>query len=199
MPFCHKCGFKVSTWMFFCPRCGTSLTPSTVLPRRYGYRFTSHIVPYTLVWVFLTFWQMLFMNWVSHVALYSQILWIVSGMIAGLIVGVAFTLKQLKSLVEKGKTFTSISTLLFIIGIFFIFTGFFFSVIPATGFLTTTQVGMVNFVFCAGIVLFIARLFLLFEWERNHKMRIYAKEWSTRLYVVPKPDYPDNQYSIRSA
>jgi hypothetical protein len=62
--------------------------------------------------------------------------------------------------------------------------------------LLTAMYGVFNFVFCAGIAFILARDFLLLEWERNHKIRLYQK--GSRFYAVPKPDSHDNQYHNRS-
>jgi hypothetical protein len=46
--------------------------------------------------------------------------------------------------------------------------------------------GVFNFIFCAGMVMIFSRIYLLVEWERSHKMRLYQK--GSGFYAVPKPD-----------
>jgi hypothetical protein len=138
------------------------------------------------------------MNVSTHVSLSSQILWIVSGIAGGVVVGVALTQRQLNSLAGKGETGRTVSVipiLLFILGGCFVLAALFLVALPITV-LLTVMYGVFNFVFCAGIAFILARDFLLLEWERNHKMRLYQK--GSRFYVVPKPDSHDNQYHNRS-
>ena len=188
MPFCAKCGFQVSEQMRFCSRCGASLMPLTVQRRGYGYRVTPGLIPQSVFFALFASFGMLSMNVSSHVSLFWQTPWIASGIVAGLILGVAVTQRQLNSIgkSETGKTIPAIPTLLFILGGCSVLLALFLIILPPTGSLTATQVGVLNFVFCAGIVFFPARTFLLVEWERNHKMRLYIK--GSRFYAVPKPE-----------
>ena len=138
------------------------------------------------------------MNASTHVSLSSQILWIASGIVGGVFIGVAVTQRQLNSLVgkgETGRTIPAIPTLLFILGSCFVLAALFLIALPIT-ILLTAMYGVFNFVFCAGIAFILARDFLLLEWERNHKMRLYQK--GSRFYAVPKPDSNDNQYHNHS-
>ena len=196
MPFCRKCGFEVSTWMSFCPRCGVSLAPSSTKPRWYGYRVTSFLVPNTLLWVLLSFLWMLSLNAQSHVSFYSQFMWIAFGIAAGLVVGVALTRKQLNTLTEKGEISNSLSTLLFILGGVLVFGALFLAAIFAfPSLLSVIQVAVMDALLGAGISMLVVRAFLLVAWERNHRMRLYQKGWSTRIYAVPNPDSRNHQYS----
>ncbi len=197
MPFCPKCGFQVSEQMQFCPRCGASLISSTVQRRGYGYRVTPSLIPQSLLLALFATLAMLSMNASNHVSLSSQILWIASGIVAGLVFGATVTQRQLNSLGkgETGKTIPAIPTLLFILGGCSVLLALFLITLPPTGSLTATHVGVFNFVFCAGIFFIPVRTFLLVEWERNHKMRLYQK--GSRFYAVPKSDSRNHQYSNR--
>src|SRR3972149_1196989 len=153
MPYCQKCGFQVSEQMQFCPRCGASLMPLTVQRRGHWYRVTSYIIPQSLFFVFFAFFSMLSMNVSTHVSLSSQILWIASGIVGGVFIGVAVTQRQLNSLAgkgETGRTIPAIPTLLFILGSCFVLAALFLVALPIT-ILLTAMYGVFNFVFCAGI------------------------------------------------
>jgi hypothetical protein len=189
MPFCRKCGFEVSAWMSFCPSCGASLALSTTKPRGYGYRVTSFLVPNTLLWVLLVFLWMVRFNAYGDVTWYSQFMWMAFGMAAGLLVGVAVTRKQLNTLTEKGELGTSLSTLLFILGGVLVFGALFLAAMLASPSLSSViHVAVIDAILGAGISIIVARSFLLVAWERNHKMRLYQKWWSPRIYAVPKTD-----------
>jgi protein-S-isoprenylcysteine O-methyltransferase Ste14 len=137
------------------------------------------------------------LNASRNFSLFSQVLWIASGVAVGLVLGVAVTRRQLGSLgkSETGKTIPAIAILLFVLGGCFILLASFLVTLPLTGFPTPTHLGVLNFVFCAGVGLIPTRTYLLVKWERNHKMRLYQK--GSRFYAFPKPNSHDNQYSNR--
>jgi protein-S-isoprenylcysteine O-methyltransferase Ste14 len=137
------------------------------------------------------------LNASRNFSLFSQVLWIASGVAVGLVLGVAVTRRQLGSLgkSETGKTIPAIAILLFVLGGSFILLASFLVTLPLTGFPTPTHLGVLNFVFCAGVGLIPTRTYLLVKWERNHKMRLYQK--GSRFYAFPKPNSHDNQYSNR--
>jgi hypothetical protein len=187
MPFCTKCGFQVSEQMQFCPRCGALLASLTTQRSGRGRRVTLGLIPQSLFFVLFASLAMLSMNASTHVSLLWQIPWIASGIAAGMVVGVAVTQRQLKSIGknETGKTIPAIPTLLFILGSFFVLQALFLVILPIPV-LLTVMYGVFNFIFCAGIVIISARAFLLVEWERIHKMRLYQR--GSRFYAVPTLD-----------
>jgi len=180
--------------MSFCPKCGAPLAPSITQPRRYGYRFTSFYVPNAMLWVLLVVLWMLRFNAYGDVTWYSQFMWLAFGMAAGLVIGVMAIRKQLNTLTEKGEMGMSVSYLLFIVGGVLVFGGLFLAAMFASPSLTRViYVAGMDFILGAGISIIAARAFLLVNWERNHKMRLYQKGWSTKIYAVPTPDSRNRQ------
>jgi hypothetical protein len=195
MPFCRKCGFEVSSRMSFCPKCGASLAPLTMQPRRYGYRFTSSYVPNALFWFLFVFLWMLQFNAYGDVTWYSQFLLLAIGMAAGSVIGVATMRRQLKTLTKKGEMGASISYLLFIVGGLLVFAGL--SLAAMFAFPSLWKIIFVTVadpILGAGITILLTQAFLVFRWERNHKMHIYHKGlWSLKIYTVPTPDFRTSQ------
>jgi hypothetical protein len=196
MPFCRKCGFEVSSWMSFCPKCGASLAPLTTQPRWYGYRFTSFHVLNAFFWIFLAFLWIIRFNAYGDVTWYTQFMWLAFGVAAGLVIGVAVTRRQLNTLTEKGEMGMSISHLLLIVGGILVLGGLFLAagfVFPSL--LQVMQVALFDSVLAAGISVLLTQTFLVVTWERNHKMRIYHKGlWSLKIYAVPTSiSTPTNQ------
>jgi hypothetical protein len=197
MPFCRKCGSEISTWMSFCPGCGASLTQSTTQPYRFGYRFISLYVPNALLWVFLVFLWMLQFNAYGYVTWYTQFTWLTFGLVAGLVIGIATIRRQLNSLTEKGEMGLSISYLLFIAGCLLVFAGIFLvAMFVFPGLSEIIYVTVLDTIMGAGISILFTQALLVVKWERNHKMRLYHKWWSFKIYAVPTPDTRDRQSTM---
>jgi hypothetical protein len=149
-----------------------------------------------LLWFLLALLWMLRFNLYGDVTWYSQFMLMAFGIAAGLVVGVAVTRKQLNTLTEKGEIGISLSTLLLIVGGVLVFGALFLAAMFAYPSLSSViHVAVMDSILGAGISLVVVRAFLLVEWKRNHKMRLYQKGWSTRIYAVPKPDSRNHQYS----
>jgi hypothetical protein len=194
MRFCRKCGFEVGTWMSFCPKCGAVLAQVTTQPRRYGYRVTSFLVPNALLWFLLGFLWVIRFNAYGDLTWYSQFMLLAFGTVAGLVVGVALTQKQLSTLTKKGELGSSLSSLLFMMGGVLIFGAFFLAAMLASPSLAgVIHAVVIDSILGAGIGIIAARVFLLINWERNHKMRLYQKGWITKIYAVPTSDSRSGQ------
>ena len=197
MPFCRKCGFEVSAWMSFCPKCGASLAPSTTQPRWHGYRFTSFYVPNGLLWGLLAFLWIIRFNAYGYVTWYTQFMWLAFGMVAGLVVGLAVTRKVLHTLTEKGEVGTSPSILLLMVGVALVFGALFtIAMLASPSSWQVTQVAVLDSILGAGISIILAQAFLVVRWERSHKMRLYHKGWPLKIYAVPTPDSRNHQSTV---
>jgi hypothetical protein len=197
MPFCRKCGFEVSSWMSFCPKCGASLTPLPAQPRWHGYRFTSFYVPNALLWVLLVFLWMLRFNAYGDVTWYIQFMLLAIGAAAGSVIGVATIRRQLKTLTEKGEMGMSISYLLFIVGGLLVLAGLSLAAIFAFPSLWEIMlVTVADSVLGAGITILLTQAFFVVRWERNHKMRLYHKGWPLKIYAVSTPDSRSHQSTV---
>jgi hypothetical protein len=198
MPFCRKCGFEVDAGMSFCPKCGAAQAPSTVQSRGYGYRVAAFLVPQALLWVLLVVLWMLRFSFYGDVSWYSQLILLAFGLAAGVAIAGWVTRRQLSTLNEKGEMrilglhsvahggrcsrFWSVAS-----GCYVCFSKFF------TGNLCSSY----GLYLGAGISLVVGRAFFLVRWARVHKMDLYQKWWSNKIYAIPKPDSPCRQYFNR--
>jgi len=115
-------------------------------------------------------------------------MWMVFGMATGLVIGVMAIRKQLNTLTEKGEMGMSLSYLLFIVGGVLVFGALFLAAMFAfPSLLQVMQVAVFDSILGAGISIILAQSFLVVRWERNHKMRLYHKGWSLKIYAVPTP------------
>ena len=197
MPFCPKCGFEVSAWMFFCPRCGAQLSPSAAQPRRYGYRLTSFYLPNISLWLILAFLWMIRFNAYGDVAWYAQFMWLALGMVVGLVFGIVAIWKQLKTLTEKGEMRMSVSYVLFMVGGVLVFGAIFLAaMLSFPNSMRVIYVAVMDSILGAGATIILAQTFLVVRWERSHKMRLYHKGWPLKIYAVPNPDSTNSQSTV---
>jgi hypothetical protein len=190
MPYCHKCGFEVGAWMSYCPRCGTLLRPTALQSRRYGYRVTAFLVPQALLWFLLASLWILRFNLYDSVPWYSQFLYVAFGLAAGVAISAGVTRKQLNDLTEKSEISTSPYTLMMLVGGALVFTALFLAAMLAFPSLIQL-ISSVTMDFLAGTVVSLAvgRTYLMLRWERTHKMHLYQKWWSLKVYAVPDAEY----------
>jgi hypothetical protein len=118
-----------------------------------------------------------------HIALTSQITWIIAGLTGGSILSVIFTQRQLKRLAKDNKVGTTLADILFLAGTLVIFTGILvgvlFSNLPAwiqAGFLSSVSASVP----AAGG----ARYVLFVRWEKKNKM--YILQNRVRFFAVPQ-------------
>jgi hypothetical protein len=163
--------------------------------RSYGFRIDTYIIPQISFFGLVAFLFMLQMNASTHTSYSSQIVWIRSGIVAGLLVGVWSTQRQLNSLTgksETGRNIPATTKVSLVIGGFTVFIALFFVAVLTIGLPSTAYVEVFNSFFCAGLIFCLSRIFLLLAWEKNHNLRLYQK--GSRFYAVPKPSRAGNQY-----
>jgi hypothetical protein len=188
--YCHKCGFEVGAWMFFCPRCGAPLRMAAMQSRRYGYRVTAFLVPQALLWFLLAFLWILQLNLYNSVPWYSQFLYVAFGLAAGMAISAGVTRKQLNELTAKGEISMSVYTLMMLMGGVLVFGALFFAAMLAFPSLSQlTYVVAIDFMVGTVVSLAVGRAYLMLRWERTHKMHLYQKWWSLKVYAVPDAEY----------
>jgi len=176
--------------MPYCPKCGALLRPAAMQSRRYGYRVTAFLVPQTLLWFLLAFLWILQLNLYDSVPWYSQFLYVAFGLAAGVAFSLGVMRKQMNSLTEKGEISMSPYTLMMLVGGAFVFVALF--LVAMLAFPSLIQlIYEVTIDFLAGTVVSLAvgRTYLMLRWERTHKMHLYQKWWSLKVYAVPDAEY----------
>jgi hypothetical protein len=166
-----------------------SLVLSQTQPPPYGYRVTAYLFPQTLVWILLILLWVLRLSSYDEVSLYSQLMLIAFGLAAGVTISAGVTRKQLSKLTDKGEMSMSLSTLMILIGGVLVFVALLLAAMFAFPSLSQLiYVVAMDFMVGAGISLAVGRAYFMVDWERTHKMHLYQKGWSLKMYAVPKPD-----------
>jgi MFS family permease len=119
----------------------------------------------------------------SHIALTSQITWIIAGLTVGLILGALFTRRQLKRLAKDNEVRETIAGILFLVGTLLIFIGILIGVL-FSNLPILIRIGFLSSVFAGGPAFIGARYILFVRWEKKNKM--YILQNRSRFFAVPQ-------------
>jgi hypothetical protein len=121
----------------------------------------------------------------SHIALTSQIVWIIAGLTGGSILGALFTKRQLRRLAKYNevKVGMTLANILFLAGTLIIFTGILIGVL-SSNLPMLIRIGFLSSVFAGGSPFIGVRYVLFVRWEKKNKM--YILQNRSRFFAVPQ-------------
>jgi predicted transporter len=150
-----------------------------------GYRAAPWMGLYAVLWTLLAVSNLWLNDFRYHIPLTSIITGIIFGSIFGLAIGAIVTLKQLQTLMRKGETHVSLTTWLFVTGVFFVFLALITYAVANES--ITALATASNFLFPTVPAVAAARTVFFVSWEGKNKKTIFSRSVST-LYTMPKTE-----------